>query len=314
MARKHDNPAGAQPGPLVISRTFSAPRRLVFQAWTSAEHMKRWFCPAGYTVPEAEIDFRPGGICAVCMRSPEGKDFWSRGTYVDISPVDRLAFTGSVVVGGAKAFTAHTTVTFEDEGKGTRMTVRQIYDIHEEAFLSAVRGAPEGWRTTLDKLEQEVERIAGSQEKKGVVHANFSLERLYDASPQDVFRAFSDRASKARWFVGGEGYTAIEREMDVRPGGRERVKGRWASGMTSTFDAVYFDVVPNARLIYSYEMHLDDRKISVSLATLELRPEGRGTRLVITEQGAYLDGYDDAGSRQRGTGALLDRLGAALQR
>jgi len=313
MTRKHDIPAGSRPEPLVISRSFSAPRRLVFQAWSSAEHLRRWFCPAGYTVPEAEIDFRPGGVCAICMRSPEGKDFWSRGTYVDISPVDRIVFAGSVVVGGAKKFTAHTTVTFEDDGKGTRITVRQIYDIHDEAFLSAVRGAPEGWRTTLDKLEQEVKRIAGSQHKS-VVHANFSLERVYDASPREVFRAFSDSTSKARWFVGGEGYTPIEREMDVRPGGRERVKGRWASGTTSTFDAVYFDVVPNERLIYSYEMHLDDRKISVSLATLELRPEGTGTRLVITEQGAFLDGYDDGGSRQRGTGALLERLGASLQR
>jgi uncharacterized protein YndB with AHSA1/START domain len=313
MTRKNDNRAGTQPAPLVISRTFAAPRHLVFQAWSSAEHMQRWFCPAGYTVPEAEIDFRPGGVCAICMRSPEGQDFWSRGTYIDISPVDRLVFTSSVVIAGAKKFTAHTTVTFEAEGKGTRMTVRQAYDIHDEAFLSAVRGAPEGWRTTLDKLEQEVKRIAGSQ-RTSVVHASFSLQRVYDVSPQEVFRAFSDKASKARWFVGGEGYTPIERDMDVRPGGRERVKGRWASGTISTFDAIYFDVVPNERLIYSYEMHLDARKISVSLATLELRPEGTGTRLVITEHGAFLDGYDDAGSRERGTGGLLDRLGAFLRR
>jgi uncharacterized protein YndB with AHSA1/START domain len=312
MNRKHDI-AGSKPAPLVISRSFSAPRRLVFQAWSSAEHMKRWFCPADYTVPEAEIDFRPGGVCAICMRSPEGKDSWSRGTYIEVSPVDRLVFTIDVFVDGAKKFTAHTTVTFVDEGKGTRMTVRQSYEIHDEAFLSAVRGAPEGWRTTLDKLEKEVERIVVSQ-GRSIVHATFSLERIYDASPKDVFRAFSDRAAKARWFEGGEGFTAIEREMDVRSGGRERLKGRWASGMISTFDAVYFDVVPNERLIYSYEMHLDDRKISVSLATLELKPEGKGTRLVITEQGAFLDGYDDAGSRQRGTGSLLDRLGASLQR
>jgi uncharacterized protein YndB with AHSA1/START domain len=101
--------------------------------------------------------------------------------------------------------------------------------------------------------------------------------------------------------------------MDVRPGGRERAKGRWPSGMVTTFDAVYFDVVPNQRLVYTYEMHLDDRKISVSLATIELKPEGAGTRLRVTEQGAFLDGYDDAGSREHGTGLLLDRLGASLK-
>jgi uncharacterized protein YndB with AHSA1/START domain len=312
MARTNDVKTELKPKPLVISRTFAAPRDIVFKAWSSAEHMKRWFSPADYTVPEAEIDFRPGGVCAICMCSPEGQEFWSRGTYIEISPPDRLVFTAGVVVGDARKFTAHTTVTFEEEGARTRMTVRQEYDIHDEAFLFAVEGAPEGWRTTLDKLEQEVARIVDSQ-SRSVVHAIFSLERIYDASPAQVFRALSDKAAKARWFEGGGGWAVIEREMDVRPGGRERAKGRWPSGMVTTFDAVYFDVVPNQRLVYTYEMHLDDRKISVSLATIELKPAGAGTRLVVTEQGAFLDGYDDAGSREHGTGLLLDRLGASLQ-
>jgi uncharacterized protein YndB with AHSA1/START domain len=101
--------------------------------------------------------------------------------------------------------------------------------------------------------------------------------------------------------------------MDVRPGGRERLKGRWEGGVASTFDAIYHDVIPNRRLIYSYEMHLGDKKISVSLATMELQPAGAKTTLKVTEQGAFLDGYDDAGSRQQGTGHLLDALGASLQ-
>jgi uncharacterized protein YndB with AHSA1/START domain len=159
VARTNDIKSSSQPKPLVISRTFAAPCDLVFKAWSSAEHMRRWFSPVGYTVPEAEIDFRPGGVLAICMRSPQGQDFWSRGAYTEISPPDRLAFTSTVSIGDSKKFTAHTTVTFENEGAATRMTVRQVYDIHDETFLSAVEGAPEGWRTTLDKLEQEVARI-----------------------------------------------------------------------------------------------------------------------------------------------------------
>ena len=100
--------------------------------------------------------------------------------------------------------------------------------------------------------------------------------------------------------------------MDVRPGGRERSKGRWKGGLESTFDAIYQDVVPNERLVYTYEMHLDDKKISVSLATVQLRAGNGGTTLTITEQGAFLDGYDDAGSREHGTGYLLDALGTSL--
>jgi uncharacterized protein YndB with AHSA1/START domain len=325
MARTNNAKKGIKPEPLVVSRVFPAPRELVFKAWSSAEHLKRWFSPEGMSVPEAEIDFRPGGVFNVCMRSPEGQDFWSKGSYDEISPPDRLAFTSSVIIGGSKKFTVQTTVTFENQGAGTLLTVHQLYDIHDEAFLGAVEGSAEGWRTTLDKLEREVARIhaqhaahaQASQDRsaaRSAVHATFSIKRLYDASPAQVYHALSDKDAKSRWFGGGAEQTIIEREMDVRPGGRERVRGRWASGLVSTFDAVYFDAVPDERLVYAYEMHLDDRKISVSLATIELKPEGRGTRLAVTEQGTFLDGYDDAGSREKGTGFLLDQLGASLQR
>ena len=102
--------------------------------------------------------------------------------------------------------------------------------------------------------------------------------------------------------------------MDVRVGGSERLKGRWEGGAVTTFDATYHDVIPNERLVYSYQMHLDDKKISVSLATLQLKAEGaKTTTLMVTEQGAFLDGYDDAGSREQGTGHLLDALEASLK-
>jgi uncharacterized protein YndB with AHSA1/START domain len=148
---------------------------------------------------------------------------------------------------------------------------------------------------------------------RSVVHATFCLERTYPASPAQVFNALTDPAAKAKWFTGGDGYTLLAREMDVRPGGREHVKGRKTSGVIATFDAVYHDVVADERLVYAYEMHFDDRKISVSLATLELKPAGGLTRLVMTEQGAFFDGYDDAGSREHGSNFLLDALGNSLK-
>lgn len=148
---------------------------------------------------------------------------------------------------------------------------------------------------------------------RSVVHATFSIERTYSASPARVFKALSDPAAKAGWFAGGPGHTIVAREMDVRNGGREHVKGRWDSGVVSCFDAVYHDVVQDQRIVYSYVMHINERKISVSMATIELQAAGAGTRIVMTEQGAFLDGYDDAGSREQGTNFLLDALGRSLQ-
>ena len=80
----------------------------------------------------------------------------------------------------------------------------------------------------------------------------------------------------------------------------------------STFDACYFDIVPERRIVYAYDMHLDDRHISVSLATLEFTAAGSRTELKLTEQGVFLDGFDDAGGRERGTRELLERLAASF--
>jgi uncharacterized protein YndB with AHSA1/START domain len=148
--------------------------------------------------------------------------------------------------------------------------------------------------------------------ERNITHGTFSLERTYDVAPARVYAAFATLEGKAAWFGGGDGYTLVERIFDFREGGHERATGRWESGTVSRFDATYFDIVPEARIVYAYEMHLDDTKISVSLATIEFKPAGAGTRLLLTETGAFLDGYDDAGSREHGTNFLMDLLGASL--
>ena len=145
-------------------------------------------------------------------------------------------------------------------------------------------------------------------------HGTFTLERVYDAAPARVFKTWADPAIKARWFVGPSDWQLLERSIDFRIGGKERLSGRKGSGIVSTFDAVYHDIVPEQRLIYCYDMRLDQVHISASLATIVLTPAGAGTRLTFTEQAVFLDGYDDSGSRERGTRILLEQLGGELQR
>jgi uncharacterized protein YndB with AHSA1/START domain len=145
-------------------------------------------------------------------------------------------------------------------------------------------------------------------------HTTFVIVRSYEASPARVFAAFADPAIKARWFKGPDEWDSGSKEFDFRVGGRERSSGGPKEGPKHIFDCLYWDIVPNERIVYSYDMHLDDNRISVSLATIELKREGRGTRLVFTEQGVFLDGLDDPASREHGTGWLLDKLGAELQR
>jgi len=301
---------------LRLSRILHARPETVFKAWSSADHVKRWFAPETFIVPHATVEMYPGGPFELCMRSPAGEEHWLRGKFVEVMPHTRLVIDMRIDdSAGTPLFRAYTEIGFAEALGGTRMDVVQTYTLIDLSKAWMIAGAPQGWSSTLDKLEEEVVRMQGGSETgvRSVVHATFDLKRSYNAPAARVWKALTDEAAKSKWFCGTPGkWELLERRMDVCPGGREYLKGRWEGGVVSTFDAIYHDVIPNERLVYSYEMHLDDKKISVSLATLQLQPQDDKTTLTVTEQGAFLDGYDDARSREQGTGHLLDALGRSL--
>jgi len=80
---------------IAMTRSFDAPRELVFDALTKPEHLVRWWGPKGYSCPACKIDFRVGGAWLACMRSPEGQDIWSTGVYREIVPLERIVSTDS---------------------------------------------------------------------------------------------------------------------------------------------------------------------------------------------------------------------------
>jgi uncharacterized protein YndB with AHSA1/START domain len=148
--------------------------------------------------------------------------------------------------------------------------------------------------------------------ERSVEHATFTIERRYDVSPVSVFAAWADSTTKARWFSGPEEWEIAPHELDFRVGGREVSKGGPRGGPVHTYRAIYWDIVPNERIVYTYEMLLDETRVSVSLVTIELTPEGGRTRLTLTEHGAFFDGLEPPAQREQGTGSLLDALARAL--
>jgi uncharacterized protein YndB with AHSA1/START domain len=149
--------------------------------------------------------------------------------------------------------------------------------------------------------------------ERSVIHDTFSIERTYPAAPSRVFAAFSSAEAKSVW---GE-TDGIETpagagpsEFEFRVGGRDRFTVS-NEGSLFRYDALFYDIVPDQRIVYSYEMYADDARISVSVATIEFAKSGDGTALTWTEQGTYLDGIDGPEApalRKGGTTEMLDGL------
>jgi uncharacterized protein YndB with AHSA1/START domain len=144
-------------------------------------------------------------------------------------------------------------------------------------------------------------------------HDTFVIERRLASSPARVFAAFADQQRKARWFGCVDGWEVAEHTLDFRVGGREVWRGGPPGDAPHRNDTYYHDIVADERIVWSYAMQVAGRRISVSLATLELSPDGTGTRMRFIEQGVYLDGHDGLAERERGTKDLLDNLERALR-
>lgn len=145
-----------------------------------------------------------------------------------------------------------------------------------------------------------------------VTNASFTVERTYPHSPARVFRAHADQDAVRRWRVEGEGFHVSSHTFDFREGGRESSHFRYGDGPPMTFDAEYHVIVPDRRIVSTYAMTIGGEPLSVSLMTIDLIPEGAGTRLVLTEQGAYFGDPAAVSGREEGTLGLLEALAAEL--
>ena len=147
--------ASSLPGPapadrqLLITRTFDAPRRRVFAAWTTPEHLGRWWGPRFFTLPVCEMAFCPGGAYRHCLRSPEGRDHGARGAYGEIVEPERIVFT--TILDDEPDHEILTTVTFAEREGRTRLTVHQSF-----ADTVMTRGAQEGWTQSLARLAEHL--------------------------------------------------------------------------------------------------------------------------------------------------------------
>jgi uncharacterized protein YndB with AHSA1/START domain len=140
---------------LVLTRLIDAPREKLFRCWTEPDLLKRWFAPAPYTTPVAEIDLRIGGASNIVMRSPDGQEVPCPGTYLEIVPGRKLvftdAYTGDWMPKPGRPFMTAIS-TFDDEGDQTRYTARVRHWSAEDKETHEGMGFHQGWGLCADQL------------------------------------------------------------------------------------------------------------------------------------------------------------------
>lgn len=145
------------------------------------------------------------------------------------------------------------------------------------------------------------------------LHTDFVIEREFAATPAEVFAAWADPDARMAWSDCHPGSTR-EHRLDFRVHGHELYEAVGANGEIERVDSFFFDIVEGQRIVFGYDIRFGQQRLSASLVTVEFFPAKRGTRMVYTEQLAYLDGHEDRDERMRGTAESLDRLTQLLAR
>ena len=149
--------------------------------------------------------------------------------------------------------------------------------------------------------------------ESSVKHGTFVISRSYPVPPANVFEAWADADAKAIWMDDPDYKSdGTPYSLDFRVGGHERFGGQGPDGTPYRYDATFLDIVPDQRIVYTYEMYERQDRSSISLTTVEIEADPDGTRLTYTEQGAFLDGYDKPEAREEGVALILDGLGSYL--
>jgi uncharacterized protein YndB with AHSA1/START domain len=261
---------------LTIIRVFDASRENVWNAWTEAEEVKKWWGPKYFTSPFSKIDLRVGGKYLHCMRGPDGRDYWSTGVYREIIPAERLVVTdsfadekGDIVpashygIAGDFPLELLVTVTLEELGRKTKMILR-----HEGIPEGMMREMTEtGWSESFDKLAESIveygTRMIAERGKQEVI-----ITRVFDAPRNLVFKAYTDRNLKPQWW-GPKRFTTTIDTMEAKPGGRWRYVQHDAEGNVYAFHGVYHEVRSPERVVNTFEFEGMPGHVSLETCILE---------------------------------------------
>ena len=249
---------------LTITRTFDAPRELVFKAWTDPKLVAKWWGPSVFTNPVCELDPRPGGKIFIVMHGPKGSDFDldlpMTGTFREVDEPRRLVFSTVAIQDekGDPQLETLNTVTFADVGGKTEITLHVVVVKSTPVAAGALDGMEAGWSQSLTKLVDLLAYVkSDASSNKTAITAEpgkqeVVITRVFDAPCELLFKAVTDPNLIPQWW-GPKYLTTTVEKMDVRPGGMWRFIQCDADGNEYAFHGVYHEITPPERLVYTFE-------------------------------------------------------------
>jgi uncharacterized protein YndB with AHSA1/START domain len=295
---------------ILMTRTLDAPRDLVFEAMTKAEHVRRWWGPCRLTAEVCEIDFRVGGNWRYVFRAPDGKKVEFTGVYKKIAPPESFVYTECYVEPKLGNPEWLTTVTLEDLGEKTKMTSRLLHPSKEQRDGHANSGMESGAAETFDRLNEIVTAQANLMER------SIEIVRIFDAPRELVYEAWTDPEHMTQWW-GPRVFTNHSCKLDVRPGGAWQIVMRSPDGTDYGCKGIYSEVTPPERLVFTNDaVDRNDKPLlrGVTTVTFE-KHEGNKTKLTLQTRAEGLVDYAPQMLKgmDQGWSQSFDKLGRLLQ-
>ncbi|MDB6108503.1 MAG: hypothetical protein JWR69_253 [Pedosphaera sp.] len=273
--RKSDPAENRSDREMVITRVFDAPRELVWAAWTDPKQALLWWGPKGFTTTTHEMEVKPGGVWRFIMHGPDGTDYPNKITYREVLRHERLVYahTGEREDEPGQFVT---TVTFEEQGGKTKLTMRATFrTAAERDEVVKKHHALEGGNQTLARLAEHLEALAPAERV-------LILTRIFAAPRELVFKAWIDPKHMAKWW-GPKGFTNPVCELDARPGGAILIHMQGPDAAAHPMRGTFHEIVEPERLVFTSTAFEDKQGIPQLevFTTITFAEQDGGTKLTL---------------------------------
>lgn len=301
---------------IFISRVFDAPRELVFAAWTDPDHIGEWWGPTGFTTTTDTMDIRPGGVWRFVMHGPDGIDYPNKIVYIDVQSPERLVYHHDDD-GAETDISFHVTVTFEDLGGKTKLSMRSVFPTAagKDRVIQEFGAIEGGWQM-MDRFGRE---LAGGKQPTDKLTLTLAsdreivLTRAFNAPAALVFDAMTRPEHVKRWWGCGA-MTLPVCEIDLCVGGAWRYVLQTPDGQQFPFKGEYREIDPPGRWAHTQIYDVEPFSAFEALVTVELEEKDGKTLMKETILHQSVEGRDGhlQSGMEDGAASTLDRLAQIL--